>query len=166
MWHHRANDPGNSHVKMYNVANDCKVVFTLELVWPMSQVEPGLMGWCEQKNNQKNPTRVENFNPGNHWVQPGFNPGPTHIECSVNRNRWLQPGLPEMGNLTCCWNWPEGCFASPALSLATSYDFWHDVADVFNNFLWATTVAYYRHWHPPWWSKVTGHWHKTVNFRV
>ena len=133
-----------------------KVVFTLELVWPTSQVEPGSMGWCEQKNNQKNPTRVENFNPGNRRVQPGFDTGLTRIEHSVNRNRWLWPGLiPEVG-----------CFVSPALSLATSYNFWHGVADVFNDFLRSTTVAYYRHWHPPWWSKVTCHWHETINFRV
>ena len=70
----------------------------LELVWPV-----GLMGWCEQKNNQKTW-------PGSKILTleiAGFNPGPTRIEHSVNRNRWLQPGLPEVGNLTCCWNWPK-----------------------------------------------------------
>ena len=29
---------------------------------------------------------------------------------------------------------PKGYFASPALSIATSYDFWHSVADVFDDF--------------------------------
>ena len=143
-----------------------KVVFTLELVWLTFWVEPRSIGWCKQKNNQTNPTRIENFT----LEITGFDMGPTRIERSVNRNRWLWPGLPEMGNLIgIAWaaeSGLKGCFSSPALSLATSYDFWHGVADVFDDFVQATTVAYYRHWHPPWWSKVTDHWHETVNFRV
>ena len=108
------------------------------------------MGWCEQKNNQK----IETFSPGNRRVQPGFDTSLTRIERSVKRNRWLGPRLPEVETLGIAWAAEiglKGCFASPALSFTTSYDFWHGVADVFDDFLR---------------SKVTGYWHETVNFRV
>ena len=54
---------------------------TLELVWPTSRVEPGSMGWCEQKNNQKKP------DPGPKiltLVIAGFNPGSTRVRPALS----------------------------------------------------------------------------------
>ena len=139
-------------------------MFTLELVWPTSQVEPGSMGWREQKNNQKTRPRWKILT----LEIARFDTGLTHIEVSMNRNRWLRPGLPEVGNHELLkLAWKGALLHLPySLQLPTTSGVRRCIADVFDDFLWATTVAYYRHWHPPWWSKVTGHWHKTINFRV
>ena len=79
-----------------------KIVFTLELVWPTSQVEPGSMCWYEQKNNQKT-------QPGSKILTleiAGFNPGLTRVWPALSVV-WIEisdydPGyrLPEVGNLT------------------------------------------------------------------
>ena len=73
--------------------------------------------------------------------------GPTCIERSVNINADYDPGYRKWKIARAAEIGLKGCFASPALSLATSYDFWHGVTDVFDDFLRATTVAYYCHWH-------------------
>ena len=91
-----------------------KVVFTLELVWPTSRVEPELMGWCEQKKKKKNLPRVENFNPGNCRVQPGFDTGLTRIKHNWTEISDYDPGYRKwetwqlsVRDSMSCWNWPK-----------------------------------------------------------
>ena len=143
-----------------------KVMFTLDLVWPMSRVEPGWWAGVNRKITKKTQPgskiltlEIAGFNPGSRRVRPSWSVVWTEIAD-------YDPGYQKLGLAWAAEIGIKGCFASPDLSLATSYDFWHGVVDVFDDSLQATTVAYYRHWHPPWWSKVTGYWHETVNFWV
>ena len=97
-----------------------KAVFTLELVWPTSRVEPGLMCWCEQKNNQKNrpgskilTLEIAEFNPGLTRVRPALSVVWTEIaDYDPGYRKWETWPAAEIGL--------KGCFVSPALSLATS----------------------------------------------
>ena len=100
----------------------------------MSQVEPGLMGWCEQKNNQKTrpgskilTLEIAGFNPGLTWVWPALSVVWKEITD-------YDPGYQKLGIAWAAETGLKGCFASPALSLATSCNFWHGVADVFDDF--------------------------------
>ena len=133
-------------------------MFTLELVWPTSRVEPGSMDWCEQKNNQKKKKKPR---PGSKILTleiAGFNPGSTRARPALSVE-WTE--IADRDSMS-CWNWPKTvlnitCLFPYNILRLLSLMFW-------TIFFWATTAAYYRQWHPPWWSKVTGHRHETVNF--
>ena len=59
-----------------------------------------------------------------------------------------------MGNLTADLNWPRRVLCITCLIPCNFL--WLLARCRWSDFLRATTVAYYRYWHPPWWSKVTG----------